>query len=127
MPRTRITTEYLTDEGARDLRYVEDFDQEMEWFAPPPPATAIRESRRLRAELDALIDEVEPLLGRRQWIALSDAVNNFDSAVRQEFVSRLLALAIDAVDNDPRPAARLRPTLITLPWATQQEDPRDDA
>ena len=35
--------------------------------------------------------------------------------------SRLLA--VDAIDNDPRPAARQRPSLITLPWAKQEEDP----
>ena len=60
------------------------------------PREATSHTARVRADLDALIDGLEPVIGRDAYFELEAAINALEVAVRLEYVSRLVHLAVAA-------------------------------
>ena len=93
-------------------------------FYPPAPADAILDARDARREVDGLVEDLRPLLDAGRVAMLSDAINDLEAAIRREFLSRLIALGVEALDVSDGLGERLRPTAIATPWLAEPEPDR---
>ena len=81
------------------------------------------EARQWRAHLDQLIEDLEPVIGRDQYITLDTAVVNMEVAIRREYLARLVRAGVEAMDAYTPGLLVLSPTaLASVPQPTHDPD-----